>query len=77
MENALEVDRKKKLDYVLENGVNPYPDKYDVNYQLYEARDFPDGTPDVRIAARITLMRKMGKMSFARVGDVYGSIQIM
>lgn len=76
MENALEVTRKKKLDYVLENGVNPYPDKYDVNFQLYEARDLPDGTPNVRIAGRITLMRKMGKMSFARVSDVSGSIQI-
>lgn len=76
MENALELARKKKLDYISENGVNPYPDKYDVNYQLYEARDLPDGTSNVRIAGRITLMRKMGKMSFARVSDVYGSVQI-
>lgn len=76
MESALELARKKKLDYISENGVNPYPDKFDVKYQLYEAKDLPDGTPDVRIAGRITLMRKMGKMSFARVSDVYGSIQI-
>ncbi len=72
----MELARKKKLDFISENGVNPYPDKYDVNYQLYEAGNLPDGTPDVRIAGRITLMRKMGKISFARVSDVHGSVQI-
>ena len=35
-----------------------------------------DATTNVRVAGRIILMRKMGKMSFLTIGDIEGKIQI-
>lgn len=76
MENDLLLARKNKLDYIIENHVNPYPDRFDVNEQIKDAIKLADGTKDIRIAGRIILMRKMGNLSFARISDVEGSIQI-
>ena len=76
MENDLLLARKNKLDYVIENHINPYPDRFDVNEQIKDAPRLPDGTENICIAGRIILMRKMGNLSFARISDVQGSIQI-
>ena len=76
MENNLMAARKKKLEFVIESYKNPYPERHEVNYHLEEAGQLPDGTQNVRVAGRITLMRKMGNLSFARISDIYGSIQI-
>lgn len=76
MENDLLLARKNKMDYIVENHVNPYPDRFDVNEQMQDAIRLPDGTKDIRIAGRIILMRKMGNLSFARISDIQGSIQI-
>lgn len=67
-----ELIRREKLN----NIKNPYPEKYEVNYSLKEASDLPDETSNVRVAGRIILMRKMGKMSFLTIGDIEGKIQI-
>lgn len=76
MENILTQSRKNKLDYILSQHKNPYPERYQVNCELKDAKDLPDGTRDVRLAGRITLMRKMGSLSFVKICDVGGSIQI-
>lgn len=76
MENDLLLARKNKLDYIIENHINPYPDRFDVNEQIKDAIRLPDGTENICIAGRIILMRKMGNLSFARISDVQGSIQI-
>lgn len=76
MENDLLLARKNKLDYIIENHINPYPDRFDVNKQIKDAPRLPDGTENICIAGRIILMRKMGNLSFARISDVHGSIQI-
>lgn len=76
MENDLLLARKNKLDYIIENHINPYPDRFDVNKQIKDAPRLPDGTENICIAVRIILMRKMGNLSFARISDVQGSIQI-
>lgn len=76
MENDLLLARKNKLDYIIENHINPYPDRFDVNKQIKDAPRLPDGTENICIAGRIILMRKMGNLSFARISDVQGSIQI-
>ncbi|MBQ8891399.1 MAG: lysine--tRNA ligase [Bacilli bacterium] len=55
---------------------NPYPEKYDVNYTLKDARDLPDETRDVRVAGRIVFMRKMGKLSFLKLRDLVGDLQV-
>lgn len=76
MENSLTQSRKNKLDYILSQHKNPYPERYPVNCELKDAKDLPDGTRDIRLAGRIVLMRKMGNLSFVKIRDVGGSIQI-
>lgn len=70
-----ELVRIEKLDKIREY-CNPYPDKYKVNYGLDEVSKLSDGTTDVRIAGRIVFMRKMGKLSFVRIRDILGDMQL-
>ena len=70
-----EVIRRDKIEEI-RKVCNPYPEKYDVNYKLSEVSSLEDGTSDVRIAGRVVFMRKMGKLSFLRLRDLEGSIQV-
>ena len=67
-----ELVRREKV----KNIKNAYPDRFDVNYDIKEAMLLPDETENVRVAGRIILMRKMGKMSFLTIGDIEGKIQV-
>ncbi|MBQ8131573.1 MAG: lysine--tRNA ligase [Bacilli bacterium] len=67
-----EVVRREKLN----NIKHPYPEKYEVNYELCDAANLEDGVTGVRVAGRIILMRKMGKMSFLTIGEIKGKIQV-
>ena len=70
-----ELIRRDKVEEI-RKVCNPYPEKYDVNYSLKDAATLEDGKTDVRIAGRIVFMRKMGKLSFLRLRDLEGSIQV-
>lgn len=70
--NEQELVRREKL----QNIKNPYPERFETNYEINEACLLPDETEDVRVAGRIILMRKMGKMSFLTISDIYGKIQV-
>lgn len=67
-----ELVRREKLN----NIKNPYPEKYETNYDICDAAKLDDGVTGVRVAGRIVLMRKMGKMSFLTIGDIYGKVQV-
>ena len=67
--------RRDKLEEI-KNYCNPYPEKYDVTHKIKDARLLDDGTPDVSIAGRIVFMRKMGKLSFVRIRDIEGDMQL-
>ena len=67
-----ELVRREKL----KNIKNPYPERFDVNTEIGDAKVLEDGVTGVRVAGRIVLMRKMGKMSFLTIGDITGRIQI-
>ena len=67
-----ELVRREKL----KNIKNPYPERFEVNTEIAQARNLEDGTTGIRVAGRIVLMRKMGKMSFLTIGDIGGRIQI-
>ena len=67
-----EIVRREKL----KNIKQPYPERFEVNYELCDASQLEDGVSGVRVAGRIILMRKMGKMSFLTIGDIKGKIQI-
>ena len=58
--------RRGKLEEIAKT-CNPYPDKYETTHTLKAAKMLEDGVKDVSIAGRIVFMRKMGKLSFAKL----------
>lgn len=73
--DALEQARLNKLEYVRE-FTNPYPERFEKTHELNEAARLEDGVTGVRVAGRITFMRKMGKLSFVTISDIQGKLQI-
>ncbi len=67
--------RIAKMQKLRENGINPYPEKFDKTHTLAECPGLPEGTP-VKIAGRIVLSRDMGKIIFAHLLDETGKLQI-
>ena len=70
-----ELVRRAKLDVIRET-CNPYPERFERTHRLHEARELEDGTQDVSIAGRIIFMRKMGKLSFVKIRDLEGAMQL-
>lgn len=70
-----ELVRRGKLDEI-RKVCNPYPDKFEKTHSLKEAKFLEDGVTDVSIAGRIIFMRKMGKLSFVRIRDIEGDMQL-
>lgn len=70
-----ELVRRGKLDSIREY-CNPYPERYVVTHSLKEASHLEDGTNQVRVAGRIVFLRKMGKMSFIKLRDIEGELQL-
>lgn len=73
--NEQELVRREKLKEI-SKVCNPYPERYEVTHSLKEASTLPDETKGVRVAGRIVFMRKMGKLSFVRLRDIEGDLQI-
>lgn len=67
--------RREKIAQI-KKITNPYPEKYEINYEIKDAALLSDGTKNVRVAGRIVLMRKMGKLSFLTIQDIEGKIQV-
>ena len=70
-----ELVRREKIEKIKE-FCNPYPERYDVTHSLKDASKLEDETTDVRVAGRIVFMRKMGKMSFLKLRDIEGDLQV-
>lgn len=71
-----EAVRRDKLKKLTSAGVHPYPERFDVTHELHEARALADGTGGVRVAGRITAIRRMGKLSFITLQDLQGKLQL-
>lgn len=70
-----EIVRRKKVEEI-SKYCNPYPEKYEVSHALKEASFLEDETKDVSVAGRIVFLRKMGKLSFLRLRDIEGELQV-
>lgn len=70
-----ETVRREKLEEI-RKVCNPYPEKYVKTHSLEDAKLLEDGTTAVRIAGRIIFARKMGKLSFVRIRDLKGDMQL-
>lgn len=68
--------RISKLNKLRELGINPYPEKFETNYELKDAVLLEDGVTDVKVAGRITAIRQMGKVTFVNIQDIEGRIQL-
>lgn len=67
--------RMEKVEKIREI-CNPYPERYEKTHSLKDARTLEDGTKDVSLAGRIVFARKMGKLSFVRIRDIEGDMQL-
>ncbi len=67
--------RIDKLDRLREDGVAVYPDHFDVTHVLGDAAKCEEGAR-LRLAGRLMLIRTMGGLTFAHLGDVTGKLQI-
>ncbi|MFO8016575.1 MAG: lysine--tRNA ligase [Candidatus Woesearchaeota archaeon] len=77
-------DRKIKLERIEDQGINPYPHKYDrthyssdikISYaHLEEGEEAHEGC--VSIAGRLTRLNRMGKLTFGDITDGEGKIQV-
>lgn len=70
-----EIIRRGKLELIRES-TNPYPERYETTHTPGEAGGLTDGTTDIRIAGRLLSIRRMGKLTFASIGDITGKLQI-
>ncbi|SHK95440.1 lysine--tRNA ligase [Desulforamulus aeronauticus] len=76
--NELMKVRREKLQELLDQGVEPYGEKFErscYTSEIIENFETMDGT-NVVIAGRIMAKRVMGKASFANLQDTWGNIQI-
>ncbi len=70
-----EIVRRNKVEEI-RKVCNPYPERFEITHRLHEAINLPDEEKGVRVAGRIVFMRKMGKLSFLRIRDLEGSLQV-
>ncbi len=82
--DSLSADRRRKRDVLAAQGIDPYPLRFDRTATAAELHQRHDGLePDVRtgdvvtMAGRLTSIRGHGKLSFATLRDVTGSIQLL
>ena len=71
-----EVDiRKAKIDFLKENGINPYREDFVRTHTIKETLALDEGAK-VKICGRIIFRRIMGKFGFAKIQDIDGAIQV-
>jgi lysyl-tRNA synthetase class 2 len=69
----IRIDKQERLRA---EGVHVRPDRFDRTHTLGEAAALEEGAKDLRLAGRLVLVRTMGKLTFAHLRDVSGSLQI-
>jgi lysyl-tRNA synthetase class 2 len=82
--DALVSERRKKRDVLADQGIDPYPARFDrtaLAADLHERHgelpaDVRSGET-VRMAGRLTAIRAHGRLSFATLQDVSGSVQLL
>ena len=68
--------RLNKLKKIREQGINPYPDKFEKLQQIAEVLKLKLGKK-VKTAGRLLTIREMGKICFCHILDGTGKIQIV
>jgi lysyl-tRNA synthetase class 2 len=75
-----EMDRTKRLSFLKKEGVDPYPSKADRTHTVLEFincfENVHTNQDAVTLLGRIKLLRKHGALTFARITDETGQVQI-
>src|SRR5437870_3150923 len=74
--NDLIKARLEKRAKLLEQGIDPYGGRFEVNESIATARANPTVEREVRVAGRVMSHRDMGKSMFADLKDSSGKIQL-
>ncbi|MBU2616710.1 MAG: lysine--tRNA ligase [Nanoarchaeota archaeon] len=69
-------ERIKKVEEMISNGVNPYPHSFDKKNSANDCLKAKLGV-SVKTAGRIMTKRDLGKISFSRIRDSTGEVQIV
>jgi lysyl-tRNA synthetase, class II len=69
-------ERLKKIKELEKEGINPYPDKFEKKNSAEECLKSKIGAK-VKTAGRLITKRELGKISFAKLRDVSGDIQLV
>lgn len=77
MSNEETMRRIEKIRLLKSQGITVYPERYDTNYELIEAKMLEDGTSGVQVAGRITGIRNFNHLSFITISNIYGSLQLL
>ena len=82
--DALIAERRRKRGSLADRGIDPYPSRFDRTALAGELHERHTGLePDtrtgeqVRLAGRVTAVRRHGKLSFATLADTSGSVQLL
>jgi lysyl-tRNA synthetase, class II len=77
-------ERERKLKELRDNGIDPYPHKFDVKdysedikHKYSKLKNDQKSSDKVKIAGRVMTKRNLGKLIFATVQDGKGQIQII
>lgn len=68
--------RLQKLNRIKEQGINPYPERFDKLQSVAEVLSFKKDKK-VQTAGRLLMVRDMGKIAFAHMQDSSGKIQLV
>lgn len=74
--------RLEKLEKIKELGFDPFGQRFDDHISIEEARNLVpetpgEGGPNARVAGRIMLRRKAGKLRFYDIKDQTGTVQLL
>ena len=75
-EQQITNERIRKIKEMREQGINPYPNKFDKKQNTNECLKAKLGTK-IKTAGRLMIKRNLGKISFANLKDSSGKIQIV
>ncbi len=76
MSNEYRQVRLEKLERLRADGVHVWPERFERTHTLAEAAQLAEGTTGVRLAGRLVAKRTMGKLTFAKLQDFGGALQI-
>ncbi|MFH1358574.1 MAG: lysine--tRNA ligase [archaeon] len=69
-------ERKRKIKELREQGINPYPHKFDKKFSAEECLKKKVGS-SVKTAGRLMTKRELGRIAFAKLQDFSGQMQIV